>query len=261
MACIKIRDLIQHADHYAQWVLASYAFITRLPVVATDKEISSMDALFTSSAPSLSVSNIGWVILLGALSGVLTFQASNDRLQRSRYQLPFLFGGVLLAILLYGLTVSWLSLVSALFLTSFLVALSVIDIEQRLLPDRLTQPLLWSGLLIHTLNNSQQLPDAIYGAVIGYLGFYLLRWGSHILQGTPGLGYGDVKLFAALGAWTGWQALPMMALIAACTGILLFAFFNRLIDGSGQLPFGPCLSFSGLLIYLSQANGIEPFFY
>ncbi len=103
-----------------------------------------------------------------------------------------------------------------------LLPLATIDAKHMLLPDCLTQPLLWAGLLYHALSHTLPLTDALYGAAAGYLSLWLIYWAFRLTTGREGLGYGDFKLLAALGAWCGWQALPSLLLAAALSGIALY---------------------------------------
>ncbi|TDS93296.1 type 4 prepilin peptidase 1 [Rahnella sp. BIGb0236] len=147
-----------------------------------------------------------------------------------------------------------LSLLSALLLFWFLLALSLIDLATYLLPDRLTLPLLWAGLLIHSISGEVTLQDALYGAVAGYLVLWVLYWGVKIVSGKEGMGYGDFKLLAALGAWVGWQMLPYLCILAALTGIVFALVRVGLYKMSEQIPFGPCLALAGALVYISQES-------
>lgn len=131
--------------------------------------------------------------------------------------------------------------------TWLLIALTAIDIQHRQLPDLLTLPLLWLGLLTNLKGALVPLNEAVIGAVAGYLSLWLLFWGFKLATGKEGLGYGDLKLLAALGAWCGWQRLPTLLLYAAFMGILAVLLL-RLAGRSMQdnpLPFGPCLALSG----------------
>lgn len=128
-----------------------------------------------------------------------------------------------------------------------LIALVVIDIQHLLLPDALTLPLLWLGLLANLQGALVPLSDAVLGAVSGYLSLWSLYWGFKLATGKEGLGYGDFKLLAALGAWSGWQHLPLVVLSAALLGILAIVLL-RLTGRAGRddpLPFGPCLALAG----------------
>jgi prepilin signal peptidase PulO-like enzyme (type II secretory pathway) len=149
-----------------------------------------------------------------------------------------------------------LSLLSALILFWFLLALSLIDLATYLLPDRLTLPLLWAGLLVHSISGEVTLQDALYGAAAGYMALWLLYWGVKIVSGKEGMGYGDFKLLAALGAWVGWQMLPYLCILAALAGIVFALVRMGVYKMSEQIPFGPCLAMAGALIYISQESNI-----
>ncbi|HDS9359943.1 TPA: prepilin peptidase [Enterobacter chengduensis] len=137
-------------------------------------------------------------------------------------------------------------------MAAFLLPLTLIDRQHLLLPDCLTQPLLWAGLLIHAFSGSLPLRDALVGAVAGYLSLWLLYWGFRLATGREGLGYGDFKLLAALGAWCGWQALPSIVLIAALSGILGYFLMNKSDKNNLVISFGPYLSFAGIAVFISQ---------
>jgi leader peptidase (prepilin peptidase)/N-methyltransferase len=118
-----------------------------------------------------------------------------------------------------------------------------------LLPDDVTLPLLWGGLAVAALNWNPgvSLQDALWGAVAGYLSLWLVYWGFKLVTGKEGMGYGDFKLFAALGAWFGWTALVPMILMASVIGALIgigMKFTSGLREG-GYLPFGPFLAGAG----------------
>lgn len=138
-------------------------------------------------------------------------------------------------------------LVGALFLSWALIALAVIDIDTQLLPDDITLPLLWLGLLFNLVTGSVPLADAVIGAVAGYLLLWSLYWAFRLLTGKEGMGYGDFKLLAALGAWLGWQSLPMIillsSLVGAIVGIGLILATRRGRDV--PIPYGPYLAAAG----------------
>lgn len=172
---------------------------------------------------------------------------------------PLLEGamGLLTAFLFlrFGLTAEALAL---LFLTGTLLALAAIDGEWQLLPDTLTLPLLWLGLLGAVLGWTPALraSDAIIGAAGGYLSLWSLYWGHRLLTKREGMGFGDFKLLAAGGAWLGWQALPQVALWAAASG-LAYALTARLrgrLDPGQALPFGPFLAAA---IWLTAVFGVR----
>lgn len=135
-----------------------------------------------------------------------------------------------------------------------LVTLAMIDWDTTLLPDGLTLPLLWAGLIAAALqfNASVSLSASLWGAVAGYLSLWLVYWAFKLVTGKEGMGYGDFKLFAALGAWFGWQALTpiilMASVIGAVVGIAL-KFTTGLREG-GYVPFGPFLAAAGFTAML-----------
>lgn len=130
-----------------------------------------------------------------------------------------------------------------------IVALALIDWDTTLLPDSITQPLLWAGLILAALRwNAISLPDALWGAVGGYLSLWLVYWSFRLVTGKEGMGYGDFKLYAALGAWFGWTALVPIILMASVIGAVIgiaLKFSSGLREGA-YVPFGPFLAAAGL---------------
>lgn len=153
----------------------------------------------------------------------------------------------LMAPLCYALHPDNLTLVSGLLLYFwFALALSVIDSQHFLLPDKLTLPLLWLGLLFNLITGGITCEEAILGAVAGYLSLWLLYWFIWLIWHKEGIGYGDFKLLAAAGAWTGWHSLPTILYIASIAGILFrLMWWLKKRELSGALPFGPALALSG----------------
>ncbi len=136
---------------------------------------------------------------------------------------------------------------AALLLTWALVPLTVIDIDHQLLPDAITLPFLWIGLGLSLFAIFTTPEPAIIGAIAGYLVLWSVYWGFKLLTGKEGMGYGDFKLLAMLGAWLGWQALPviilMSSLVGAVIGIAMMLFLGR--DRNIPIPFGPYLAIAG----------------
>lgn len=137
----------------------------------------------------------------------------------------------------------------ALLLGFFLVALTFIDLDTQLLPDDMTLPLLWLGLLFNLWGVFAPLESAVIGAIAGYLVLWAVYWLFRLATGKEGMGYGDFKLLAALGAWFGWQSLPAIILLSsvvgAAVGIALMVFRRHGRDV--PIPFGPYLAGAGLL--------------
>ncbi len=140
-----------------------------------------------------------------------------------------------------------------------LVALGMIDWDTTLLPDDLTLPLLWAGLALAALQlGSVGLNDAFWGAVGGYLSLWGVYWAFKLVTGKEGMGYGDFKLFAALGAWFGWQALIPIILMASVIGAvvgIVMKFSKNLREG-GYVPFGPFLAGAGLTALLAGPSAM-----
>ncbi len=131
-----------------------------------------------------------------------------------------------------------------------IVALAGIDWDTTLLPDDMTLPLIWLGLIVAAVkwNPVVTLPDALWGAVVGYLSLWVVYWAFKIITGKEGMGYGDFKLFAALGAWFGWQALVPIILMASVIGAIvgIAMKFSTGLRAGGYVPFGPFLAGAGL---------------
>jgi leader peptidase (prepilin peptidase)/N-methyltransferase len=140
----------------------------------------------------------------------------------------------------------------ALILTWSLVALTMIDIDHMLLPDQITLPLLWLGLCASITTGSIPLEDAVVGAIAGYGSLYAIFWAFKLATGKDGMGYGDFKLFALLGAWVGWELLPLLAMIAGVLCVL-FASVQMLLKKHTKdqpMPFGPYLAIAGWITLL-----------
>jgi leader peptidase (prepilin peptidase)/N-methyltransferase len=140
-----------------------------------------------------------------------------------------------------------LQTLAALGLTALLIALTGIDIDHQLLPDDLTFLLLWTGLFTSLFNVFTDPVSSIIGALAGYLSLWLVYHGFRLLTGKEGMGYGDFKLLAALGAWIGWQMLPLIillsSLVGAVTGLIMIAMKRH--KPSQPMPFGPFIALAG----------------
>jgi len=138
---------------------------------------------------------------------------------------------------------------AAMALCAVLVALTGIDLDTQLLPDQLTLPLLWLGLLLNIGGLFARLPDAVIGAAAGYLVLWSVYWLFKLITGREGMGYGDFKLLGALGAWFGWQALPTLLLVSAVVGSVI-GIAILVVQKKGRqtaIAFGPYLALAGLI--------------
>ena len=163
-----------------------------------------------------------------------------------RYPLVELATGLLTLALLskFGLSPA---LGAAILLTWALITLTMIDIDHQLLPDDITLPLLWLGLIFNLQGTFVSLQDAVLGAIFAYLVLWSVYWLFKLITGKEGMGYGDFKLLAALGAWLGWQAIPMIILLSSVVGTL-GGVALMLIRRQGKdvpISFGPYLAIAG----------------
>ncbi|HJW51649.1 MAG TPA: A24 family peptidase [Burkholderiaceae bacterium] len=171
----------------------------------------------------------------------------------ARYPIVEALTAGLSALVAWKFGYAWTSLAVAIF-TWILVALTFIDADTTLLPDDLTMPLLWLGLLANLagLVPGVTLRDAVVGAVAGYAVLWLIYWAFRLSTGKEGMGYGDFKLLAALGAWMGWKALlPVLLLssiVGAVVGLVLIALKRRGRDI--PIPFGPYLATAGFIVMI-----------
>lgn len=187
---------------------------------------------------------LSWLLLGGKCSQCKTPISA-------RYPLVELLTGLLSGWMAWHLGFGW-PLLAALFFTWLLVAMTFIDLDKMLLPDQLTLALLWLGLFASTQSLFVSPADAIIGAIAGYLSLWSVYWGFKLLTGKEGMGYGDFKLLAALGAWLGWQYLPMVILassfVGAIIGLLMLSIQGK--DKGQAIPFGPYLAIAGWLTFL-----------
>ena len=142
-----------------------------------------------------------------------------------------------------------LSMAGALVFCLALLALTVIDIDTQLLPDDITLPLMWTGLLLNLNNLFAPLSSAVLGAAAGYLSLWSVYWLFKITTGKEGMGYGDFKLLAAIGAWLGWKMLPVVILLSSLVGAIVGIGLIMLTrhGRNTPIPFGPYLAAAGLI--------------
>ncbi len=179
----------------------------------------------------------------------------------ARYPIVEFVTGCLTALVAFTFGATWLML-ALLVLTWCLIALTLIDYDHQLLPDNITLPLMWMGILVNTvdLGFDVTLQEAVIGAIAGYLVLWGFYWLFKLLTGKEGMGFGDFKLLAALGAWMGWTSLfpiiVLSSLVGAVIGVLMIVVLGR--DKSKPIPFGPFLAGAGfiMLIWGPQLSAI-----
>ena len=168
-----------------------------------------------------------------------------------RYPLIELACGLLSGYVAFHFGFGWQA-AGVLVLTWGLLAMSMIDCDHQLLPDALVLPLLWLGLIANHFGVFTSLEDALWGAIAGYLSLWSVYWLFKLLTGKEGMGYGDFKLLAMLGAWGGWQILPLTillsSLVGAVLGVIMLRLRNR--ETSTPIPFGPYLAIAGWIALL-----------
>lgn len=192
-----------------------------------------------------------WLVLRGKCS------SCKARIS-AKYPIVELLAGVGAAYAAFRFGPTLATLGAALFVW-FTIALAVIDQETGLLPDDLTLPLLWIGLLVNLWGTFVPLPDAVIGALAGYLSLWLVYWGFKLATGKEGMGFGDFKMYAAVGAFLGWKMLPLVILLSAFVGLLfgaaqMFAARGR-YEGGFRFHFGPYIAIAGV-IALFWGDGI-----
>ena len=211
---------------------------------------SRCPACGTQVAAWQNVPVISWLLLRGRCAACKTPISV-------RYPVIEMITGLLSGVVVWqfgsGLTAGFV-----LLLVWGLITLTMIDFDHQLLPDSITLPLLWLGLIYSLLHNpalDSRFPstaDAIVGAVAGYLSLWAVYWAFKLATGKEGMGYGDFKLLAALGAWLGWQMLPLVillsALVGSAVGIAMILVLGR--DRQIPIPFGPYLAGAGLIALL-----------
>ncbi|MBL8523158.1 MAG: prepilin peptidase [Betaproteobacteria bacterium] len=174
-----------------------------------------------------------------------------------RYPAVEALTGLLTGFVAWHYGVAWMALFAALYVWA-LIALTFIDADTTLLPDDITLPLMWLGLLVNLGGGIVDLRSAVIGAVAGYLLLWSVFWAFKLITGKEGMGYGDFKLLAAIGAWLGWQMLPLVILVSAAVGTIV-GIAGIVLQGrekGAKLPFGPYLAAAGFiaLIWGQQLN-------
>ena len=186
---------------------------------------------------------VSWLVLRG--------KCSSCKAKISvKYPIVELLAGVAAAYSAWRFGPTLATLGAAVFIW-FTIALAFIDQETGLLPDDLTLPLVWIGLLLNLWGTFVPLQDAVIGAVAGYLSLWLVYWGFKLLTGKEGMGFGDFKMYAAVGAFLGWKMLPLVIMLSAFVGLLfgaaqMFAARGR-YEGGFRFHFGPYIAIAGVI--------------
>ena len=182
---------------------------------------------------------VSWLFLRGKCS-------SCKQAISIRYPAVELLSAVLTLVIAWQFGATWQGL-SMMLLTWGLLSMSLIDCDHQLLPDVLVLPLLWLGLLLNSQAFFVSLNDAVWGAALGYLSLWTVFWLFKLVTGKEGMGYGDFKLLAMIGAWGGWQVLPLTILLSSVVGAVLGSIMLRLksAERDTTIPFGPYLAIAG----------------
>ena len=168
-----------------------------------------------------------------------------------QYPLVELLSGLIGAFFVYQYGLSAITFYS-LALSYSLLVLTGIDLHEKLLPDQITLPLLWLGLFANLSGTFVPLGEAVIGAIAGYLSLWMVFWAFKLITGKEGMGYGDFKLLGALGAWMGWQMLPMVILLSTAVGAVV-GIAGIIFAGRGretQIAFGPFLAMAGWIAFV-----------
>ncbi|MCL1038284.1 A24 family peptidase [Shewanella submarina] len=191
---------------------------------------------------------LGWIMLKGQCANCKTSISA-------RYPVVEALTGLLVAVLAWHFGPN-IQFALAALLTFILIALTFIDLDEMLLPDQLTLPLVWLGLLVNLPGTFTDLQSAIIGAVAGYLSLWSVFWLFKLLTGKEGMGYGDFKLMAVFGAWLGWQFLPVIILLSSLVGAIvgIAMILAKRLSREKPIPFGPYIAAAGwiALVYGQQ---------
>ncbi|MGI1669124.1 MAG: A24 family peptidase [Neptuniibacter sp.] len=231
--------------------------IYRLPIMMEREwqaQINESEAeeQFNLSIPASACPKCGHKIRWFENIPVLSYVALQGKCAKCRtpisFRYPFieLLSAVSVGFAVYTFGFNEISFAVALF-TWILISLIFIDIDHQLLPDRLTLPLLWLGLLVNSFELFTTLENAVYGAMAGYLSLWSVYWAFKLLTGKEGMGYGDFKLLAALGAWVGISQIPLIILLSSLVGAV-FGICMILLSKHAKenpIPFGPYLAIAG----------------
>ena len=223
----------------------------------TESKETPQQEKFTLSTPRSRCPQCGHVITVKENIPVLSYILLHGKCSAcgtkisARYPIIETVTAILSVVIAWHFGFSWTAL-AGLFFTWALIALTMIDFDTQLLPDSITLPFLWIGLGLSLWNVFIDSQTAIIGALAGYLSLWSVYWLFKLLTGKEGMGYGDFKLLAMLGAWMGWKMLPVIillsSLVGAIVGISLILFRGR--DRTIPIPFGPYLAAAGWIALL-----------
>ncbi|WP_299493177.1 A24 family peptidase [uncultured Shewanella sp.] len=200
---------------------------------------SSCPHCHNSIKPYHNIPILSWLILKGQC-------AQCQKAIAVRYPLIELTSTILIGFLAWHYGPTHLFIFSAI-LTLCLIVLTAIDLDEMLLPDQITLPLLWLGIIVNINMGFVSLSSSIIGAIAGYLSLWLVFWGFKLLTNKEGMGYGDFKLLAVLGAWVGWQMLPIILILSSVVGAIvgIMMVLTKQKQYSQAIPFGPYLAIAG----------------
>jgi len=185
---------------------------------------------------------ISWLFLRGKCSNCKTSISF-------RYPAIELLTGIVSGWMIYQFGANWAGIMAMIF-SWMLIALFFIDLDEQLLPDNITLPLLWLGLIANSQGLFTDLNTALFGAVFGYLSLWSVYWLFKIVTGKEGMGHGDFKLLGALGAWIGWTMLPQIIIISSFVG-LAFGLSQMFRSGENKpFAFGPSLIIAGVIAFI-----------
>jgi len=245
--------LFREWETMAQEILQDRGFKIIAPAKAFDQQPEMFNLVVPRSAcphcehPISSFENIpviSYLLLRGRCKGCA-------KPISARYPFIELLTAVSFALVAWHFAFGW-QLVVAMLLTGYFIAMSMIDIDHQILPDLMTLPLVWLGLLCAYFSVFISLQDAVIGAIAGYLILWIIYWIFKLLTGKEGMGYGDFKLLAAIGSFVGWQQLPLVIILSAGVGALLGGSL-LLLQKKGKetkIPFGPYLAIAGWIALL-----------
>jgi leader peptidase (prepilin peptidase)/N-methyltransferase len=230
----------------AQWVAECAALAGEAPAPAPAEPFNLMQP--RSRCPACAAPIRAWQNV-----PVASWIALGGKCANCRAPISFRYPAVEIAAGALGVLFAWRfgysgALAAALVFGWALLALTFIDLDTQLLPDDITLPLLWAGLIANTFGTFTDLRSAVLGAAGGYLLLWSVYWGFRLLVRKEGMGYGDFKLLAALGAWLGWQILPFVVLVSAGIGAIVggLLLWRAKKGMETRIPFGPYLALGGL---------------